>query len=210
MANDSIDARTLVQQAAVDQARAVAELHQSRLAALKVTPGFAGVLQQVPVEVGQTRRPRPKPGARGRPRTTQRKRKAELAREIERLIEMVAQRSGSAAIAEAIRARETECAAVDQDLKRLMTLPPPLRPEQIGDELRQLIPGYKEVLRGDTLAARELLGILFDERLEVTACGKGASGWEVTGAGDLSRLALRVLPRNLASPPGTARMRAVG
>ena len=53
MANDSIDARTRVQQAAVDQARAVSELQQSRIADLKVRPGFAGVLQQVPVEVGQ-------------------------------------------------------------------------------------------------------------------------------------------------------------
>ena len=53
MANESIEARTLVQQAAVDQARAVMQLQQSRLAALKVTPGFTGVLQQVPVEVGQ-------------------------------------------------------------------------------------------------------------------------------------------------------------
>src|SRR5687767_486731 len=53
MANESIEARTLVQRAAFDQARAVAQLHQSRLADLKVRPGFAGVLQQVPVEVGQ-------------------------------------------------------------------------------------------------------------------------------------------------------------
>src|SRR6185503_18549453 len=53
MANASIDARTRVQQAAVDQARAVSDLQQSRLADLKVRPGFAGVLQQVPVEVGQ-------------------------------------------------------------------------------------------------------------------------------------------------------------
>jgi HlyD family secretion protein len=49
----SIDARIRVQQAAVDQAKAVADLQESRLAALKVTPGFSGVLQQVPVEVGQ-------------------------------------------------------------------------------------------------------------------------------------------------------------
>jgi HlyD family secretion protein len=49
----SIDARIRVQQAAVDQARAVASLQESRMAALKVTPGFSGVLQQVPVEVGQ-------------------------------------------------------------------------------------------------------------------------------------------------------------
>jgi HlyD family secretion protein len=53
MATDSLEARTRVQQAAVDQARAVAELQQSRLADLRVRPGFAGVLQQVPVEVGQ-------------------------------------------------------------------------------------------------------------------------------------------------------------
>jgi len=53
MAADSIEARTRVQQAAVDQARAVSELHQSRMADLQVRPGFAGVLQQVPVEVGQ-------------------------------------------------------------------------------------------------------------------------------------------------------------
>jgi HlyD family secretion protein len=53
MASDSIEARTRVQQAAVDQARATADLQQRRLADLKVRPGFAGVLQQVPVEVGQ-------------------------------------------------------------------------------------------------------------------------------------------------------------
>jgi HlyD family secretion protein len=53
MASGSLEARTRVQQAAVDQARAVADLQQSRLADLQVRPGFAGVLQQVPVEVGQ-------------------------------------------------------------------------------------------------------------------------------------------------------------
>jgi HlyD family secretion protein len=52
-ARESIDARIRVQQAAVDQARAVMALYDSRLQALKVRPGFAGVLQQVPVEVGQ-------------------------------------------------------------------------------------------------------------------------------------------------------------
>jgi HlyD family secretion protein len=52
-ARESIDARVRVQQAAVDQARAVTALYESRLQALKVRPGFAGVLQQVPVEVGQ-------------------------------------------------------------------------------------------------------------------------------------------------------------
>ena len=52
-AGDSSGARTRVQQATVDQARAVSELQESRLAALRVRPGFSGVLQQVPVEVGQ-------------------------------------------------------------------------------------------------------------------------------------------------------------
>ena len=52
-AKQSIDARIRVQQAAVDQARAISSLQESRIAALKVTPGFSGVLQQVPVEVGQ-------------------------------------------------------------------------------------------------------------------------------------------------------------
>jgi HlyD family secretion protein len=42
-----------VQQAAVDQARAVSNLQQSRIESLKVRPGFSGVLQIVPVEVGQ-------------------------------------------------------------------------------------------------------------------------------------------------------------
>jgi HlyD family secretion protein len=51
-ARESIEARIRVQQAAVDQARAVMALYESRLQALKVRPGFAGVLQQVPVEVG--------------------------------------------------------------------------------------------------------------------------------------------------------------
>ncbi len=52
-ARQSIDARVRVQQAAIDQARAVTDLQISRLTALKVTAGFAGVLQQVPVDVGQ-------------------------------------------------------------------------------------------------------------------------------------------------------------
>jgi HlyD family secretion protein len=52
-AKQSIDAQIRVQEAAVSQARAVADLQASRLTALKVTPGFSGVLQQVPVEVGQ-------------------------------------------------------------------------------------------------------------------------------------------------------------
>ena len=52
-ARQSIDARIRVQEATVSQARAVSDLQASRMAALKVTPGFTGVLQQVPVEVGQ-------------------------------------------------------------------------------------------------------------------------------------------------------------
>src|SRR5688500_14688098 len=52
-ARDSVDARLRVQRATVDQMRALVELQESRLASLKVRPGFAGVLQQVPVEVGQ-------------------------------------------------------------------------------------------------------------------------------------------------------------
>ena len=52
-AKQSIDARIRVQEATVSQARAVSDLQASRIAALKVTPGFSGVLQQVPVEVGQ-------------------------------------------------------------------------------------------------------------------------------------------------------------
>jgi HlyD family secretion protein len=52
-AKQSIDARIRVQQAAVDQAHAVTALQESRLAALRVMPGFSGVLQLVAVEVGQ-------------------------------------------------------------------------------------------------------------------------------------------------------------
>jgi HlyD family secretion protein len=52
-ATGSLPARIRVQQTVVDQARAAAQLQDDRLAALKVRPGFAGVLQQVPVDVGQ-------------------------------------------------------------------------------------------------------------------------------------------------------------
>jgi HlyD family secretion protein len=48
-----VEARIRVQQASVDQARAISQLRDERLALLKVRPGFTGVLQQVPVEVGQ-------------------------------------------------------------------------------------------------------------------------------------------------------------
>src|SRR5688572_18454343 len=51
-AQESIDSRLRIQQAAVDQAQALMELQNNRLASLKVRPGFSGVLQQVPVEVG--------------------------------------------------------------------------------------------------------------------------------------------------------------
>lgn len=49
----SLDARLRVPRATVDQAQAIASLFDSRLQSLKVRAGFAGVLQQVPVEVGQ-------------------------------------------------------------------------------------------------------------------------------------------------------------
>jgi HlyD family secretion protein len=52
-ARESIDARLRVQHATVDQMRALADLQTSRLTSLQVRAGFAGVLQQVPVEVGQ-------------------------------------------------------------------------------------------------------------------------------------------------------------
>jgi HlyD family secretion protein len=52
-ARQSIEARVRVQQAAVDQARAISDLQTRRLSELRVRPGFIGVLQQVPVEVGQ-------------------------------------------------------------------------------------------------------------------------------------------------------------
>ena len=52
-AKDGNEARLRVQQATVDQAQAIVDLSASRLKALQVTPGFSGVLQQVPVDVGQ-------------------------------------------------------------------------------------------------------------------------------------------------------------
>lgn len=52
-AETGIEARIRVQQATVDQARAISGLRDERLSLLKVRPGFAGVLQQVPVDVGQ-------------------------------------------------------------------------------------------------------------------------------------------------------------
>jgi HlyD family secretion protein len=51
--NEALQTRLRVQESTVDQARAAVQLQESRLASLKVRPGFSGVLQQVPVEVGQ-------------------------------------------------------------------------------------------------------------------------------------------------------------
>jgi HlyD family secretion protein len=50
---DSAQARLAVQQAQVDQLRALADLRRSERAALTVRAGMTGVLQLVPVEVGQ-------------------------------------------------------------------------------------------------------------------------------------------------------------
>src|SRR5512140_205308 len=50
---ESIKARLAVQQPDVDQQRALVQLKRSQVAALKVRAGFAGVLQLVPVDVGQ-------------------------------------------------------------------------------------------------------------------------------------------------------------
>jgi HlyD family secretion protein len=50
---ESVRAQLAVQQAEVDRLRALVNLRRSQVVSLKVTPGLAGVLQQVPVEVGQ-------------------------------------------------------------------------------------------------------------------------------------------------------------
>jgi HlyD family secretion protein len=50
---ESVRTQLAVQQAEVDRLRALVTLRRSQVTALKVTPGLAGVLQQVPVEVGQ-------------------------------------------------------------------------------------------------------------------------------------------------------------
>jgi HlyD family secretion protein len=49
----SVRAQLAVQEAEVDRLRALVALRRSQVTALRVTPGLAGVLQQVPVEVGQ-------------------------------------------------------------------------------------------------------------------------------------------------------------
>jgi HlyD family secretion protein len=50
---EAIKAQLAVQQAAVEQLRALWDLKKSQIEALRVKAGVAGVLQQVPVEVGQ-------------------------------------------------------------------------------------------------------------------------------------------------------------
>jgi HlyD family secretion protein len=50
---DSLQSRMAVQQAEVDRLRALVELRQSQVNQLHVRAGLAGMLQQVPVEVGQ-------------------------------------------------------------------------------------------------------------------------------------------------------------
>ena len=53
IAGEAIEAQMRVQQAEVEQARAQARLRRSQVEALKVRAGISGVLQVVPVEVGQ-------------------------------------------------------------------------------------------------------------------------------------------------------------
>jgi HlyD family secretion protein len=50
---EAVEAQLSVQRARVEQRRALARLRRDQMRALRVTPGLAGVLQQVPVEVGQ-------------------------------------------------------------------------------------------------------------------------------------------------------------
>jgi HlyD family secretion protein len=50
---DTLEARVAAQKAKVDQARALAVLRLNEMTALEVRAGMEGVLQQVPVEVGQ-------------------------------------------------------------------------------------------------------------------------------------------------------------
>lgn len=53
MNSESVRAQLAVQQAQVDQARALARLRRSQVDALRVRAGLSGVLQQLPLEVGQ-------------------------------------------------------------------------------------------------------------------------------------------------------------
>ena len=52
-ARDSIEPQLASKQAAVDQVKALAQLKQNQVEALHVRAGFTGVLQQLPLEVGQ-------------------------------------------------------------------------------------------------------------------------------------------------------------
>jgi HlyD family secretion protein len=53
VSRESVKAQLAMQQAQVDQRRASAELRRSQVEGLRVRAGIAGVLQQLPVEVGQ-------------------------------------------------------------------------------------------------------------------------------------------------------------
>lgn len=53
ISSESIQAQLAVQQARVDQLRALYQLRRSQVESLRVRPGIAGVLQQMQVEVGQ-------------------------------------------------------------------------------------------------------------------------------------------------------------
>jgi HlyD family secretion protein len=53
VADESIEAQLAVQQARVEQARALAHVRRDQVQALKVRAGLDGVLQLIPVEVGQ-------------------------------------------------------------------------------------------------------------------------------------------------------------
>ena len=64
----STDAQLAAEQARVAQRRALYELRRSQADALKVRAGLDGVLQQVPVEVGQRVAAGHEPGPRGRSR----------------------------------------------------------------------------------------------------------------------------------------------
>lgn len=53
LATDAVDAQLAVARAAMEQRRAMADLRRAQVDALRVRAGIAGVLQVVPVEVGQ-------------------------------------------------------------------------------------------------------------------------------------------------------------
>ena len=65
VAVDSAKARLAAQQAKIDEQNALYELKKSQVDALHVRAGIDGVLQLVPVDVGQHVTPGHKPGARG-------------------------------------------------------------------------------------------------------------------------------------------------